>query len=209
MRLITLLCLSLACPALAEDRPPPGAVDRLVSAQRLMAMGVATRDGLSQIAAARLVMGLETQRVERRPEPAGKAAPGPDTRPGPMEPGAMAEAARLAVEADESLSWLLQSSATGAEALPKAVLRLSDAVLDPGLSHGYRLPVDGGAALEIGLVGDGDGALSLTVASEAGPLCLAPEAPAVCRVTLPESGFVTVTVRNAGPGVDGYWLVTN
>ncbi|MDR0809684.1 MAG: hypothetical protein LBE86_11275 [Gemmobacter sp.] len=228
MRLVAFLCLSLALPALtisarADDLPPPGAVDRLIGAHRLMAMGMATRDGLSQIAAARLVAGLEVQRVGRQPELAGTAPPGtdtaPDARPGPMELDAMIETARHAVEADESLSWLLQSSLAGAEALPKAVLRQSDAVLEPGQSHEYRLPVDGGAALEIGLVGDGGGALSLSVKGEVGKreggtgetglLCLAPEAPAACRVTLSESGFVAVTIGNAGPETHSYWLVTN
>ena len=196
------LLVLTATPAAAD------AVDQMVTAYRLFDLGVAAQDGLSQIAAARLAAGIEVQPVERAPEAEGGRDGGKDQRPAPRDPAAMMELARVAVEADETLALLLQDAAATAELLPKATLRQSAAVLRPGEVHRYQLAVDGGAETAIGVIGDGDSPLNLTIGTETGPLCQQDGSALACALHLPESGLVTVTLRNTGDGVNGYWLLT-
>ncbi|OJY35155.1 MAG: hypothetical protein BGP11_00335 [Rhodobacterales bacterium 65-51] len=192
----------LATPAAAD------AVAQMVTAYRLFDLGEAAQDGLSQIAAARLAAGVEMQVVDRKPEATGGKDGGTDSRPAPRDPAALMELARVAVEADETLAILLQETAAMADLLPKVTLRQSAAMLRTGEMHSYRLPLDGGTPTEIGVIGDGDSRLLLEIGTEAGPLCLQSGISATCAVSLPESGFVTVTLRNLGEGVSGYWLLT-
>lgn len=202
MRLLPLLLLPLiATPALAE---PAGPVERLVLAQGLYEVGLAERDGLAQLAAARLAAGITVQRVERAPEASGKGKPGDS--PAPRDAAAMRAGAEQAVAADETLDILLSATEGAAAVLPKGVAKGSEAALAPGQSHAYRLPADGGVALDLGVLTDGAARLELEVATEAGPAC---KATTFCRVVLPESGFVTVTLRNPGETDERYLLISN
>lgn len=202
MRLLPLLLLPLiATPTLAE---PAGPVERLVLAQGLYEAGLAERDGLSQLAAARLAAGVTVQRVERKPEVSGKGQPG--EAPAPRDAAAMQAGARAAVAADETLDILMTTTEAAAKVLPKGVVKGSEATLAPGQSHGYSLPADGDVALDLGLVTDGAARLELEVTSDAAVLC---KAAAFCRIALPESGFVTVTLRNMGETDARYLLISN
>lgn len=200
MRLLPLLLL-IAPPALAE---PAGPVERLVLAQGLYEAGLAERDGLSQLAAARLAAGVTVQQVERAPEVTGKGKPG--EAPAPRDAAAMQAGARAAVEADETLDILMTTTEAAAKVLPKGVVKGSEATLAPGQSHAYTLPADGDVTLDLGLITDGDARLELEVTSDAGALC---KAAAFCRIRLAESGFVTLTLRNAGETDERYLLISN
>ncbi|MFN7001778.1 MAG: hypothetical protein ACK4ST_17400, partial [Elioraea tepidiphila] len=84
--------------------------------------------------------------------------------------------------------------------------------LAPGQTDSWRLPLFGEVAAEIALIGDGDGALSLTIADEDGAtVCVYPPShePLLCRLTPARNGFFTVTIRNAGDTVNSYRLVGN
>lgn len=200
MRLLPLLLL-IAPPVLAE---PAGPVERLVLAQGLYEAGLAERDGLSQLAAARLAAGVTVQQVERAPEVTGKGKPG--EAPAPRDAAAMQAGARAAVEADETLDILMTTTEAAAKVLPKGVVKGSEATLAPGQSHAYTLPADGDVTLDLGLITDGDARLELEVTSDAGALC---KAAAFCRIRLAESGFVTLTLRNAGETDERYLLISN
>lgn len=203
MRLKLPTCL-LAClfalPAYAETLPQaPGPVERLVLAYRLAAAGVDQRDGLAQITAARLAGATTLQVLEVKPEVEGKgkaeAVPLPDA-------AALLAQAQKAVEADETLGILLAGSEASLAQLPKATLRAQAGALAPGQTHRYRLPVDGGAAVELGVIASSP--LQLEVATESGILCKGAD---LCRVTLPESGYLAVTLSSAAGA--SYQLLTN
>lgn len=194
-----LVCLT-ALPAHAEaPRQAPGPVERLVLAYRLAAAGVDQRDGLAQITAARLVGATTLQALELKPEVGGKgkaeATPLPDAV-------ALLAQAQKAVEADETLSILLAGSEASLAQLPKASLRGQAGALAPGQTHRYRLPVDGGAAVELGVIASSP--VLLEVATESGVLCKGAD---LCRVSLPESGYLAVTLSSETGA--SYQLLTN
>ncbi|MBL8564059.1 MAG: hypothetical protein JNN06_17470 [Gemmobacter sp.] len=195
-----LLACLFALPAHAETPPQaPGPVERLVLAYRLAAAGMDQRDGLAQITAARLAGATTLQALDLKPEVEGKgkaeATPLPDA-------AALLAQAQKAVEADETLGILLAGSEASLAQLPKASLRGQAGALAPGQTHRYRLPVDGGAAVELGVIASG--VVLLEVATESGILCKGAE---LCRVTLPESGYLAVTLTSAEGA--GYQLLTN
>ncbi len=202
MRLSALMLATLpAFAATTAHAEAPGAVERYLLADRLFAAGVDARDGLSQIAAARLSGAITLQMLDLKPEVSGKGKAEVVAMPGAPE---MLEAARRAVEADETLGILLASTEVTAEVLPKSSLRSLDAALAPGQSHLYRLPADGGAMVEIAALSDG--AVQLEVATETGILCKSAQ---LCRISLPESGFLSVTLSNPGTDAASYRLLTN
>ena len=91
-----------------------------------------------------------------------------------------------------------------------AVVATSD--LGPGQTDTWTLPLFGEVAAEVGLVGDGNGPLALTVADETGAvLCARPAGtgPALCSLTPARNGFFAVTVANAGTMVNSYRLLGN
>ena len=202
MRQIALLSLFLPLPAHA-DQPipaaPPGPVEQVVLAHRLMAAGAATRDGLAQIAAAHLAAGVTLRPADLAPQVSGKGKPDPLPRP---DAAALLATARQAVETDETLGILLTSSQMSAEILPKSTLRAQGGTLAPGQSHSFTLPADGGAALAIGLIATAP--LGLAVAQDARLLCKTTD---LCRLTLAESASLTVTLANPGEGPASYQLL--
>lgn len=213
MRLTLPSFLVFALSALPAAAEPPRAVERMVQAHRLMLIGAAERDGLTQIAAARLAAGVVLQRVERAPEVAGKPAKADDLRPGPRETGALLEEARMAVEADETLGILLAGLDGTLSVLPQASVTASAAALAPGESHHYKLALEGGSLRGIGVLGDGDSALSLRIsgANDDALMCqtAALDGLLACEIALPESGFVQVHLENQGPGINNYMLLTD
>ena len=199
MRLRLPTCLLACLFALPAHAEAPGPVERLVLAYRLAASGVDQRDGLAQITGARLAGATTLQALDLKPEVEGK---------GKAEAAALPDAAALlanaqkAVEADETLGILLAGSEASLKHLPKATLRLQSGALAPGQTHRYRLPVDGGAAVELGVIASAP--VLLEVATEAGILCKGAD---LCRVTLPESGYLAVTLSSAAGA--SYQLLTN
>ncbi|MFD1809795.1 hypothetical protein ACFSHQ_22240 [Gemmobacter lanyuensis] len=117
----------------------------------------------------------------------------------------MLEGAKAAVAADETLGIFLTSAMASAEVLPKGSVRSSAAALAPGQAHRYRLPADGGEAGS-GVVTDGLSQLEIEAAAGDAVLC---RARGYCGVTLVESGFVTVTLRNPGPEDENYLFLSN
>lgn len=198
MRLTLPACL-FAClmtlPAMAQTAPPapqapaPGPVERLVLAHRLMAAGLDQRDGLAQIAGARLAGAITLQPLDLTPEVEGKGKPEAPPLP---DAAALQAAAQKAVETDETLGILLAGSDASLQHLPKAAVRVQAGVLAPGQTHRYRLPLEGGAQVELGLIANAP--VLLEVANEAGVLCKGAD---LCRVNLLESGYLSVTILSA------------
>lgn len=212
--LIAALIATLPGPAAAE---PMGAVGQLVLGHALFAEGEASRDGLSLIAGARLAGGVKIGIVDREKETTGPATEDAAAAAAPRNAAQLMAIARTAVEADEALSFLLIATESLLEVLPRAEARASAAQIGPGQSQIWRLPADGGAALDVGVVDDGGSVLRLRVTAVPPPsdtapapdvLCSATALP-LCRIVLPDSGFVDVTVQNAGTEAENYLLVSN
>lgn len=199
MRLIALLTLAASSAFAPARADSPGPVEQVLLAHRLYAAGEAARDGLAQIAGARLAAGVTLRAADLRPEVEGKGKPEAPPLP---DAAALMTGAKQAVEADETLGILLTGSQMSADLLPKAALRVQAGSLAPAQSHRFRLAVDGGAATEIGVIATAP--LMMEVATEAGLLCKAAD---LCRVTLPESGFLTVTLFNGAADPASYQLL--
>lgn len=216
------LCL-LAPPALAEgpnlSAAPQGAsgsAAQLVLAQRLYDHALRDGDVLALLAAIRLARG-----VTLRPATGWAMAPAPDippdapqgasAAPDPGAEGALTIARNLAIDDPDLQDLVYDLDAQLPRAAPHTAVE-ARADIGPGQAHDWRLPLFGEVAAEIGLIGDGDTALTLTVTDEGGAtVCALPAShePLLCRLTPARNGFFTVTAGNPGDMVNSYRLVGN
>lgn len=218
------LLAALALPALAQDGPnlsasprgSPGSAAQLILAQRTYAAAIASGDVLQLLTAIHLARA-----VTLRPAPGwtrtttgegGKdAPPGATQAPDPAGPTALTIARNLAGDDPDlqDLVWDLDAQLPGTRALTAVEMR---ADLAPGQGDDWRLPLFGEVPAEIGLIGDGDGPLSLTIRDEGGAtVCARPAStdPALCRLTPARNGFFTVSIANPGAMVNSYRLIGN
>ncbi len=215
----------LAGTALAQDAPAPnlsasgagtpGGVAQIALAHRLYAQGIARRDAVDLMTAARLAREVRlsplaspkvTEAVEGLDQTGEKTgAPGPVTIPG------MIAAARAIAGNDEVVLTLLDR--IEAEA-PDG--RVTAAMAESPLAAGHRdvwtIPFFGGALAELAIVGDGDGNLDLTITDEAGNIvCLAagPGDVAYCDWVPERNGSFTIGVTNPGGVENTYQILRN
>lgn len=219
-------CLTAAClgaplhaeaPNLSADpQGQPGSVAQLVLAQQAYQTALRQGEVLALLSAIRLARG-----ISQRPatgwtlETRGKALPdAPAGKPAAPQPGgetAMLIARNLAGEDPDlqDLVYALDAQLPGTHQ-DTALVASSD--LAPGQTDVWTLPLFGEVLAEIGLIGDGDGPLTLTVADEGGtPLCTRPPGsqPRLCSLTPARNGFFTVAIANAGTTVNSYRLLAN
>ena len=86
------------------------------------------------------------------------------------------------------------------------------AELAGGQTDNWRIALAGDVPAELGLIGDGDSALGLTVTDETGnTVCALPPGvlPALCRFTPVRNGFFSVSVENLGAVRNSYQLIGN
>ena len=86
----------------------------------------------------------------------------------------------------------------------------AEAAVAGAQTDSWRIALFGDVPAELGLIGDGDGPLELTVTDETGSIvCALPPGttPALCRFTPARNGFFVVTVRNHGEVQNSYQLV--
>ena len=142
-------------------------------------------------------------------EPADDPVVGRAAAPDPASPQVLAIAQALAGE-----DYALQDIVYDLDAqrphgrLPTAIKALAD--LEGGQTDSWQIALSGDVAAELGLIGDGDSALDLTVTDEAGSIvCALPPGitPALCRFTPARNGFFNVVVRNHGAVQNSYQLV--
>lgn len=205
----------VAFPALAQDpathtAPAPGGVAVFLLAQDLYQAGLAQKDALSVLAAARLLATVELQKGEELQKTGGGAVA--DSTPPPADPEAMlASASALAGEDDLILSQLERASVEARHSTPVTVIfRLSD--LAAGQSEVWQVPFFGNTPSELAIAGNGLSNLDVTVADATGaPLCLDLSAQdrMRCGFVGQENGFVQVTVTNRGDQDNRYYLLTN
>lgn len=222
MRALAFLFL-LTLPALAEapnlasaQAKVPGAASQLILAQRTYERALTTGDPVLLIAAIRLA-----RTVTQRPpaawtrttagEPATDQNGSKAAVPDPAGAEAIAIAQGLAGE-DPDLQDLVYDLDAQLPHGRRPTAIVAHAALHGGQVDSWRLVLAGQTNAEIGLIGDGDSGLGLTITDEDGVvICTLPPAtsPMLCRFTPARNGFFTVEVRNPGTGRTTYRLVGN
>lgn len=191
-----------------------GAAGRIVLAQQAYQAAMQRGDTVLLLTAIRLARS-----VTIRPptgwtrtttgEPATDPVVGRAAAPDPASPQVLAIAQALAGE-DYSLQGIVYDldAKRSHERLPTAIKAPAD--LDGGQTDTWRIALSGDVAAELGLIGDGDSALDLTVTDETGSIvCALPpgSTPALCRFTPARNGFFSVSVRNHGEVRNSYQLI--
>lgn len=223
MKRLALTLALIAAPALAETAKAPnldaasvsrpGPALRLYLAQELFFQGLAAKDALALIQSARMMDRIAIiEAPERIPEPSGKklkkGAPPPVPFPGAR--ATLATAEFLAAGDDTLLGLIDAIRAEGA--IPRGGVRRSASALAPGGTDTWTLAFFGGTSAELAVLGNGQSALSITVADESGAspcATTAAEDRLYCRFTPRENGDFTVTVANPGKAPNAYMLITN
>jgi hypothetical protein len=220
---LAVLLVCLARPAAAEapnlsDQPigTPGSAAQLVLAQRAYAEALRRGEVLPLLAAIRLARGVTLRPATgwQRAATTGIPPDAPQGAPAAPDPGgeaALTIVRNLAGEDPDLRDLVYDLDAQLPRAAPHTAVE-ARADLAPGQTDSWRLPLFGEVAAEIALIGDGDTALSLTVADEAGnPVCAHPPGlePMLCRLTPARNGFFTVSIGNTGALVNSYRLIGN
>lgn len=184
-----------------------------VFAQQLFRLGQAQKDPLAMVAAANLAASVAFDPKEIAGETFGEALPDQtDSAKSPIDAAAMQDSALKSLDPDETLALLLRENTRAARLLPGATLHSSANTLRAGQSTRYTVPFDGAVLAELGVIGDGDSRLALTVTdAENAVICATATASdaAACSFTPTESAFYTVTISNPGPGTNSYFLLSN
>lgn len=221
--LALLLCAPTGAPsvALADQANAavaasgtPGPASRLVLAQETYRKAMATGDAVLLLSAIRLARGvtlrpptgwtLTTTGETREAQPDTRAAP-----PDPASPQVIAIVQALAGE-DPSLRDLVYDLDAQLPHGRAATAIEAKSDLDPGRTDTWRIAFSGQVPAELGLIGDGDAPLSITVTDESGGIiCVLPPAlePGLCRFTPGRNGFFAVTVANDGLVRNSYRLI--
>lgn len=206
-----LAALVLAMPALAQDTPPSprdgGAVAQLLHAHALFDLGLARRDPLATLAAARLAAGIAATDSARTPTPPGE--PVPATYP---TADVMFTAAKALAQEDDLATDLTSRTMAEVARTPTLTVIRATRGIGAGETHVWQIPFFAEAPAELGLLGDGKANLDLRVSgAEDTPICLdsAPSDRALCAFRLAENATLTITVTNRSDMAATYSLLTN
>lgn len=225
MRTLALLALLIVHAASARAEEPnlalasgndPGAAAQLVLAHQAYQAALKSGDPVLLIAAIRLARTIKL----RPPTGWTKTTAGdplPDTpdgrlaAPDPSGPQALAIAQGLAGDDPDLQDLVYDLDAQLPHGrLPTAIDAAGS--VDAGQTDVWRLVLAGQVTAELGLIGDGDTALGLTVRDSGGAVvCTLPAvtAPALCRFTPARNGFFTVEIGNRGQVRNSYRLIGN
>ncbi|WP_435257475.1 hypothetical protein ACSBLW_15375 [Thioclava sp. FR2] len=229
MRLLSTLCLSAALAApisgLADTNGPnilsqggaaPGGARIFAIAQDLYQIGLANKDALTVLTAARLAGSVALQEGgELKKETTGTAqetanADAQDSAP-PSVADMLNQAKILAGEDDLLLSLIDDAEVEGTRGrVGGAIQRLSR--LPGGLTDVWEVPFYGSAQSEIAIIGDGDSNLDVQIADANGhTICvdLSASDKMMCDFVPAENGYFYVTVQNKGEEKNSYYLLTN
>ncbi|MDT8857057.1 hypothetical protein RNZ50_18875 [Paracoccaceae bacterium Fryx2] len=221
--LATAALAALASPAPAQDKTGAnvdptgvgtrGAVSQLALAQQLYALGLADKDALTVLTAAKLAGSVEIASVERKKETKGDAAAEEaDTSDAPVDAATMLASARTLAGEDETLIGLIEVA--GAEGSRGRIGGASSTLsrLPAGQSDVWEVPFFGNSLAEVAVLGDGDADLDVLVADENGnAICVETGSSdtVYCDFVPSWNGYFHVTVTNTGNRRNSYDLVTN
>jgi hypothetical protein len=222
VRPLLFLLVVLGLPVLAQEpnlsatpQADPGSAAQVILAQRTYLNAIASGEVLPLLTAIRLARGVTV-----RPATGWERTAGTDAVdqvadlaeiPDPAGEAALTIARNLAGDDPElqDLVWDLDAQLPG-QVKPTAVeVRVA---LAASKTDEWRLPLFGEVAAEIGLIGDGNSALQLTVRDDGdATVCAHPPnpQPVICRLTPARNGFFTVEIQNHGAATASYRLIGN
>jgi hypothetical protein len=138
----------------------------------------------------------------------------PTGRSGPADPAGpetLAMVQALAGE-DPSLLDLVYDLDARRPHRPRATASRATADLAGGQTDSWRIALSGLIPAEIGVIGDGDSPLGVSVTDETGAVICARSAspaPTLCQFTPARNGFFLITVTNPGDIWNSYQLLGN
>lgn len=221
---VTTALVGFAVPVSAQDKTgpnmdeaatgQPGGVAQYDMAQNLYALGVANKDALMTLTAAKLAAGVQMTDVE----PEGAQTPGTgvveetDIVDAPADAAMMLASARAFAADDETLLGLIEDvEAEGARGrIGGASRKLSR--LPAGAIDEWKIPFYGNSYAEIGVSGDGDAPLSVVVTDENGNRVSCPArafATFYCDFVPRWNGYFNISVMNQGTRRNSYYLLIN
>lgn len=171
--------VALSLPAFAEDAKGPnvntaakgtkGGVATMAMAQDLYALGMANKDALTVLTAAKLAASVDVKEVEQKKKTEGTEVAGqPDGVDAPVNAAAMMASAKELAGEDEVLAGLIEDAE--AEGSRGRIGGASETLsrLPAGQTDVWEVPFYGDSYAEIAVVGDGDANLDVLVTDEAG-----------------------------------------
>jgi hypothetical protein len=222
-RFLLALLVALAMPALAEEANvtatadgEPGSAAQLILAQKTYLSAILSGEILPLLEAIQLARAVTLRPAtgwERTAIGGAPAEPAADqaTPPDPAGEMALTIARNLAGDDPDlqDMVWDLDAQLPGSRTLTAVEAR---AKLAPGQTDAWRMPLFGQVPAEIGLIGDGNSPLEITVSDAGGASICAQAAsvqPFLCRLTPARNGFFTVEIVNHGTAANSYRLIGN
>ena len=190
-----------------------GAVATMAMAQDLYALGMANKDALTVLTAAKLAASVDVKDVDRKKETKGDAAADQaDGVDAPVDAATMLASAKELAGEDEVLTGLIEDAeAEGSRGrIGGASQTLSR--LPAGQTDTWEIPFYGDSYAELAVIGDGDANLDVLVTDENGnTICydVSWSDKVYCDFVPSWNGYFYVTVQNNGGSRNSYYLVTN
>ncbi len=221
--LATTVVAGLGAPLSAQDKTAKnvdpagtgtrGGVAQMAMAQDLYAMGMAQKDALTVLTAAKLAAGVDRTDVERELETkVGTRAEEADVADAPVDAATMLAAAATLAGEDEVLAGLVEDA--GAEGSRGRIGGASQTLsrLPAGAIDTWKVPFYGNSYAELAVLGDGDANLDVLVTDENGnTICydVSWSDKVYCDFVPAWNGYFQVTVENTGVKRNSYYLMTN
>ena len=221
--LVTTVLVGLAMPAAAQDKTgmnvdkagtgTKGGVAQMAMAQDLYAMGMAQKDALTVLTAAKLAAGVDLTDVEREvTTKPGTSTEETDVADAPVDAAVMLASAKALAGEDEVLVGLVEDAeAEGSRGRIGGASRTLSR-LPAGAVDTWQVPFYGNSYAELAVVGDGDANLDVQVTDENGnSICydVSWSDKVYCDFVPAWNGYFTVTVENTGVKRNSYYLLTN
>jgi hypothetical protein len=219
-QLALILLAALASPATAQDlanpnyttegKGTPGGVARLVLSHQLYALGIANKDPLTVLNAARLAASVSATDTPRAKETTGDATA--TAASNPTTPAQMFDTAATLAAENDALLDLIDTSRREATFTPLTGVVSTTTTLPATQSDTWSVPFFGASLAELAIIGDSSGNLDLMVTDEAGsPICLdiGPAHTAYCSFYPAENGTFKIIVQNTSNAANTYLLLTN
>lgn len=220
--LATTALVAFSAPLFAEAKPAnvntsatgtKGGVASMAMAQDLYALGMANKDALTVLTAAKLAASVEVKEVEQKKTTEGTETAGQeDGVDAPVDAAAMLASAKELAGEDEVLAGLIEDAeAEGSRGrIGGASSTLSR--LPAGQTDVWEIPFYGDSYAEVAVVGDGDANLDVLVTDENGnTICydVSWSDKVYCDFVPSWNGYFYVTVQNNGSRRNSYYLMTN
>jgi hypothetical protein len=190
-----------------------GAVATLAMAQDLYTLGMANKDALTVLTAAKLAGSVEVKQVERKKGTKGTELAGEDEgKDLPVDAATMMALAKELAGEDEVLAGLVEDAMVEAGRGRVGGVSSTLSRLPAGQTDTWEVPFYGDSYAELAVVGDGDSNLDVLVTDENGnTICydVSWSDKIYCDFVPRWNGYFYVTVQNNGASRNSYYLMTN